>query len=108
MIEPMNVTVHDDLISVPMVSEIFDAIHQPVYRFGQKSNADDQFGFWIANIPDELIFADNPIGTLWKTVDEQITHGRFDIERMYVNAYTYGDCPTIHVDNDFAGGFTVL
>ena len=60
MIEPMDVTVHDDLISVPRVSEIFDTIHQPVYHFGQKSNADDQFGFWIANIPDELIMAKIP------------------------------------------------
>ena len=108
MIEPMSVKVYDGLVDARMVSELFDAVHQPVYRFGQKSNAEDQFGFWIANIPDELIYADNPIGALWRTVDGQITHGRFAIERMYVNAYTYGDCPTIHVDNDQPGGFTVL
>lgn len=108
MIEPMGVRVHDGLVSAPMVSALFDAIHQPVYRFGQKSNADDAFGFWIANIPDELIHGDNPIGALWRLVDAEITQGRFNIERMYVNAYTYGDCPTIHVDSHEPGHYTVL
>lgn len=108
MIEPMAVTVHDGLVSAAMVSELFDAIHQPVYHFGQKSNPEDPFGFWIANIPRELIDGDNPIAALWRLVDTQIAHGQCDIERMYVNAYTYGDCPTIHVDSHEPGHYTVL
>ena len=108
MIEPMTVTVHDGLVNAAMVSELFDTVHQPVFKFGQKSNPEDPFGFWIANIPDELISGNNPIGALWRVVDAQITHGRFAIERMYVNAYTYGDCPTIHVDSEQPGHFTVL
>ena len=33
MPEPMQVTVHDGVVAPAMVSEIFGAIHQPVYRF---------------------------------------------------------------------------
>lgn len=108
MPEAMQVEVHDGLVDARMVSEVFDTIHQPVYRFGQKSNPGDPFGFWIANIPDEVVHGDNPIGALWRLVDERITMGGFDIARMYVNAYTYGDCPTIHVDHDAPGNYTVL
>ena len=108
MLEPMQVSVHDGLVSPAMVSQVFDAIHQPVYRFGQKSNPGDAFGFWIANIPDAIVHGDNPIGALWRLVDEHITHGTCRIARMYVNAYTYGDCPTIHVDHEAPGNFTVL
>ena len=108
MIEAMAVTVHDGLVSAAMVSELFDAIHQPVYHFGQKSNPEDPFGFWIANIPRELLGGDNPLAALWRLVDAQIAHGQCDIERMYVNAYTYGDCPTIHVDSHEPGHYTVL
>ena len=108
MLEPMQVSVHDGLVSPEMVSALFDTIHQPVYRFGQKSNPGDSFGFWIANIPDAVVQGDNPIGALWRLVDREITHGRCRIARMYVNAYTYGDCPTIHVDHDAPGNFTVL
>ncbi len=108
MPEPMQVEVHDGLVGEAAVSAIFGAIHQPVYRFGQKSNPDDPFGFWIANIPDAIVHGDNPIGALWRLVDSRIGHGRLAISRMYVNAYTYGDCPTIHVDHDGPGHYTVL
>ena len=108
MLEPMQISVHDDLVAPDMARELFDAVHQPVYRFGQKSNAHDPFGFWIANIPDAIVRGDNPIGALWRLVEARITRGRCGIERMYVNAYTYGDCPTIHVDHDAAGNYTVL
>lgn len=108
MPEPMQVEVYDGLVSESMVSEIFAAIHQPVYRFGQKSNPGDAFGFWIANIPDEIVHGQNPINDLWRIVEREITRGEFDIARMYVNAYTYGDCPTIHVDHDAEGNYTVL
>ena len=108
MLEAMSVSVHDGLVSSDMAEAIFDTVHQPVYRFGQKSNAEDAYGFWIANIPDEIVAGDNPIGALWRLVDARITRGRYRIDRMYVNAYTYGDCPTIHIDNDQPGNFTVL
>ena len=108
MLEAMQISVHDALVPPAMVRELFDAVHQPVYHFGQKSNANDPFGFWIANIPDAIVRGDNPIARLWRLVDERITQGRCEIARMYVNAYTYGDCPTIHVDHDAAGNFTVL
>ena len=108
MLEPMQVSVHDGLVSPEMVRAVFDAVHQPVYHFGQKSNAEDPFGFWIANIPDAIVRGDNPIGNLWRLVDARITRGTCRIARMYVNAYTYGDCPTIHVDHDVEGNYTVL
>jgi len=108
MPQPMQIEVFDGLVDERMVAEVFDAIHQPVYRFGQKSNAEDPFGFWIANIPDAIVHGDNPIGALWRLVETRVTQGRFDIARMYVNAYTYGDCPSIHVDHDAPGNYTVL
>jgi len=108
MLEPMQVRVHDGLVSRDMACALFDAVHQPVYKFGQKSNPHDPFGFWIANIPEPIVRGDNPIGALWRLVDERVCRGTCAIARMYVNAYTYGDCPTIHVDHDAPGNFTAL
>ena len=108
MLKPGAIDVFDNLVDQPLMEALFDTIHQPVYRFGQKSNPNDPYGFWIANVPLELVHGDNPIATLWRIIEENITHGRFTFERVYVNAYTYGDCPTIHVDNDKRGYFTVL
>ena len=53
-LEPNSIQVFDDLVSEPLMAALFDVVHQPVYRFGQKSNAHDAFGFWIANVPLEL------------------------------------------------------
>lgn len=100
--------VYDGLISDELVDALFESVHQPVYKFGQKSNVGDEFGFWIANIDDETRHNVPPLRALWEIVDENITLGRCGIERMYVNAYGYGDCPTVHVDNAAEGHFTVL
>ena len=108
MLAANAIQVHDDLVDPELVNAVFESIHQPVYKFGQKSNAGDDFGFWIANISDETRARAAPLGALWGTVEREITRGRCAIERMYVNAYSYGDCPTIHVDNLEAGHFTVL
>jgi len=102
------VDVYDGLIPDRMVSEIFASIHQPVYLFGQKSNPGDHFGFWIANISTEVLESIAPLKRFWLIVDEHINQGACDIERMYVNAYNYGDCPTIHKDHADAGYYTVL
>ncbi|MDX1514591.1 MAG: 2OG-Fe(II) oxygenase [Gammaproteobacteria bacterium] len=106
--KPGAVDVHDGLITERMVSELFASIHQPVYRFGQKSNPGDAFGFWIANISDDVRQSVPPLRRLWQTVDEHINEGACEIERMYVNAYNYGDCPTIHTDRSEEGYYTVL
>ncbi len=102
------IDVHDDLISADLVNALFESIHQPVYKFGQKSNADDDFGFWIANISDETRNNVPSLRELWEIVEREITQGSCGIERVYVNAYSYGDCPTVHVDNTQDGHFTVL
>ena len=108
MLAANRIDVHDGLISDELVNALFESVHQPVYKFGQKSNAGDDFGFWIANISDETRESVPPLRALWETVEREITQGRCDIERMYVNAYTYGDCPTVHVDDLQEGRFTVL
>ena len=108
MPEPGSIEVYDGLVSTELMTALFDVVHQPVYLFGQKSNPDDPFGFWIAKVPDTLLSGDNPIAALWQLIERDVTRGRFDIERVYVNAYTYGDCPTIHVDHDADGHFTAL
>jgi SM-20-related protein len=108
MLRANAIEVHDGLVAPDLVNAVFESIHQPVYKFGQKSNAGDDFGFWIANISDETRASVAPLGALWETVERAITRGGCAIERMYVNAYSYGDCPTIHVDNLQAGHFTVL
>lgn len=108
MLNPGAIDVHDGLIPDRMVSEIFASIHQPVYLFGQKSNPGDAFGFWIANISSEVLEAVEPLKRFWHIVDEHINRGACEIERMYVNAYNYGDCPTIHADHSGAGHYTVL
>lgn len=108
MLTPGEVQVHDELVSPAMVSALFASIHQPVYRFGQKSNPGDAFGFWIANISDEVRAGVEPLERLWRIVDEQVAGGTCDIDRMYVNAYTYGDCPTVHVDHSQPGYYTAL
>lgn len=102
------IEVHDGLISDNLVKALFESIHQPVYKFGQKSNAGDDFGFWIANIDDQTRNTVPALRTLWETVERAITQGSCDMERMYVNAYGYGDCPTVHLDNSQEGYFTVL
>ena len=98
----------DGLFSSRQVQEIFSSIHQPVYKFGQKSNPGDSFGFWIAHISQEVLDAVSPLRQLWKIVDQRINLGKCAIERMYVNAYNYGDCPTVHSDHTDAGYYTVL
>ena len=108
MLAANTIDVHDDLIPDELVNALFESIHQPVYKFGQKSNVDDDFGFWIANIEDETRNNVPALRALWETVQKEITKGSCGIERMYVNAYTYGDCPTVHQDDSREGSFTVL
>lgn len=105
---PGALHVRDGLVQPSLVSAIFASIHQPVYHFGQKSNPGDAFGFWIANISDEVRAAVAPLDALWRIVDESIAQHSCAIHRMYVNAYTYGDCPTVHVDHDDPGYYTIL
>jgi SM-20-related protein len=108
MLVANTIEVHDGLISEELVAALFESIHQPVYKFGQKSNAGDDFGFWIANIDDETRNSVPALRALWQTVERSITRQSCAMERMYVNAYSYGDCPTVHVDNAREGYFTVL
>lgn len=108
MLAENSIEVHDDLISRELVNALFESIHQPVYKFGQKSNAGDDFGFWIANIDDATRNSVPALRALWELVEGTITQGRCGLERMYVNAYSYGDCPTVHVDHSEQGHFTVL
>ena len=108
MLTANAIDIHDGLISPELVNALFESIHQPVYKFGQKSNVGDDFGFWIANIGDETRMGVPSFRALWEIVEREITQGAFAIERMYVNAYSYGDCPTVHVDNLQQGHFTVL
>ncbi len=108
MLAANSIAVHDGLISDELVNALFESIHQPVYKFGQKSDVGDDFGFWIANIDDETRNNVPPLRALWETVEKEITQRSCDIERMYVNAYSYGDCPTVHMDSSREGSFTVL
>lgn len=108
MLKPGATDIYDGLVSDRQVNEIFASIHQPVYKFGQKSNPGDSFGFWIAHISQEVRDSVPPLSALWQIVDERINEGRCAIERMYVNAYSYGDCPTVHADHTKAGHYTVL
>jgi SM-20-related protein len=103
-----SIEVHDELISGELVNALFESIHQPVYKFGQKSNAGDDFGFWIAIIDDHTRNGVPALRALWESVEKSITRGAYALERMYVNAYSYGDCPTVHQDNSAEGHFTVL
>ena len=108
MLAANRIDVHDDLIPQELIGAIFESIHQPVYKFGQKSNVGDAFGFWIANIDDATRVKVPALHSLWEIVDGNITHGEYRIERMYVNAYNFGDCPTVHQDHAEDGRFTVL
>ena len=108
MLAAKTIEIHDDLISTELVHAIFESIHQPVYKFGQKSNVGDEFGFWIANIDDDTRNGVPALRALWETVDGNITRGQYGIERMYVNAYNFGDCPTVHQDHAQEGNFTAL
>lgn len=104
----MLLEIHDNLVPPDLVKDIFESIHQPVYKFGQKSNPGDTFGFWIAQITQDTLAGVKPLNKLAEIVDDTITKGHFDVARMYVNAYNFGDCPTLHSDHDSEGFFTVL
>lgn len=104
----MLLEVYDNLVSRKLIDEIFESIHQPAYKFGQKSNPGDMFGFWIAHITEEVLTSVKPLNALMRIVDDNVTKGQFDIARIYVNAYNYGDCPTVHTDHDSEGFFTLL
>ncbi len=104
----MLLEIYDNLVSEELVKAIFESIHQPMYKFGQKSKPDDAFGFWIAHITEEMASNVKPINKLIEIIDDNITKGKFDVERMYVNAYSHGDCPAVHVDNASEGFYTVL
>ena len=75
MLAANSIDVHDGLISDERVNALFESVHQPVYKFGQKSNAGDDFGFWIANISDETRNSVAPFRALWETV-ERVDGGR--------------------------------
>jgi SM-20-related protein len=104
----MLLEIYDNLVPSGLVKDIFESIHQPVYKFGQKSNPSDTFGFWIAHITQETLTSVKPLNRLTEIVDDNITKGHFDVARMYVNAYNFGDCPTVHSDHDSEGFFTML
>lgn len=104
----MLLEVYDDLVPRDLVKQVFDCIHQPAYKFGQKSNPGDAFGFWIAHITEETLSSVKPLRRLMEILDDKITKGEFDIQRMYVNAYNFGDCPTVHSDHDSEGFYTAL
>ncbi len=104
----------DGLISTELMEELFIDVHTPAaYRFGGRSNPDDQFGFWLASIDTNVINAVLPFKRLWQTIDRQIAHGQYRIYHMIVNANNFGDCPTVHSDipagkTDSAGYYTFL
>ncbi len=104
----MQFEVYDNLVPPELVKAIFESIHQPAYKFGQKSNPGDTFGFWIAHITEQSLASVKPLNQLATIVDDNITKGGFDVQRMYVNAYNFGDCPTVHSDHDAEGFCTVL
>ncbi len=104
----MRLEIYDNLVSAELVNEIYDSIHQPVYKFGQKSKPGDSFVFWMAPIFEEFASKVKPVNRLLEIIDDNITKGQFDIDRMYVNGYDYGNCPTVHVDNTAEGFYTLL
>jgi len=104
----------DGLIPDPLMEELFMSVHTPAaYRFGGRSNPDDQFGFWLASIDSNVINAVIPFKRLWQTIDERITQGEYRIYHMIINANNFGDCPTVHSDipkdkTDPEGYYTIL
>lgn len=104
----MRLEIYDNLVSRELINEIFDSIHQPIYKFGQRSKPGDMFVFWMAPISEEFASKVKPINRLIEIIDGNITKGQFDIDRMYVNGYDYGNCPTVHVDNTAEGFYTLL
>ena len=66
------------------------------------------FVFWMAPISEEFASKVKPINRLIEIIDDNITKGQFDVDRMYVNGYDYGNCPTVHVDNTAEGFYTLL
>ena len=104
----MLLEIYDNLVSRELAREIYNSIHQPVYKFGQKSNPGDMFAFWIAPISEAFASKTKPVNRLLEIIDDNITKGQFDIDRMYVNGYDYGNCPAVHVDNAAEGFYTLL
>ncbi|MFQ5936551.1 MAG: 2OG-Fe(II) oxygenase [Acidiferrobacterales bacterium] len=104
----MLLEVYDNLVQEELIGQIFQSIHQPAYKFGQKSKPGDMFGFWITHITEEILSSVKPLNQLAEIVDDNITKGHYDVARMYVNAYNFGDCPTVHSDHDSKGFCTVL
>ena len=87
----MLLEIYDNLVPPELINAVFESIHQPAYKFGQKSNPDDTFGFWIAHINEQTLVSVKPLNDLATIVDDNITKGSFDVQRMYVNAYNFGD-----------------
>ena len=86
MLRPNLIDICDGLVPDRLIREIIYAIDQPIFKFGQKPNLNDMFRFRISNS----------------------TGDNCAIERMYVNAYAFGACPTAHSDNDADGSYTAL
>lgn len=109
MIETM-----DGLIPEDLLEEIFVSVHSPAaYRFGGKSNPDDQFGFWLASIDSNIMNAVPAFRAYWDTVEKYVTTNNYRVYHMMVNANSFGDCTTIHSDipadkPDAKGYYTIL
>lgn len=106
----LEIRIFDSLVDNALVDSIYESVNVPVYGFGERSNPGDLFGFWIAKITDEVFNSVKPFSMLWKTIDEHVTKGTLEIYRMYVNANSFGDCPTVHTDvpRESEGFLTVI
>lgn len=114
MLKPMLIESIDGLVPPGLMEELFVSVHTPsAYRFGGKSNPDDDFGFWMASIDSNILNAVEPFKKLWLIVDEHVTKQQCRIYHMMINANNFGDCPTVHTDippdkTDAEGYYTIL
>lgn len=104
------IEVYDHLVPTPLVETLDRIVRMPIWTHGQKSTADDPFGFWAAVFADSepaLEKTSPELHQLWLCVKRQLKHGH-RIGLAYANGQTYGQAGEIHTDTDAPGHKTVL
>ncbi|MGD8380198.1 MAG: 2OG-Fe(II) oxygenase [Gammaproteobacteria bacterium] len=98
-----RIRIYDSLVPADHVQGIHQFLTQPRYTFGERSNPGDPFTHWVTDLTTD----DTPVRWLAGQILQCLPY-ETRVQRAYVNAHSFGDCPGIHVDGDSPAQETVL
>lgn len=100
-----KITVIDDFLTKLELEKAFEIINSKKWNYQHKSNGqyEHEVSFWSVPLDDEVFFAEHV-----KKVIEKYFSKRFEINRVYANAQTYGQDGSFHVDDTDENAITFV